>query len=223
MHEPRVKSILTWEMSNQFRPGNRERGWNDPPEFLHSENTTTQKRTILNQRVAHSLTGINANDSTKDEKLTEPPKFTSPPTSQVPLIKPISEQDAKTESDNSSLNENSIEELEKALVTNVQKLKDNGIVVRTCDDIMKRVKIFVTNWPKLNDNVKQKMFNLIKALENSELKTANDIHVRLMLDFPSEVSQWMVGIKKLIHELIELSNKSVKTNQSKEQENSTNQ
>lgn len=73
-----------------------------------------------------------------------------------------------------------------------------------CDDILKRVKIFLTSWTKLNETVKLKMFNLTKHLDNSELSAANDIHVRLMLDFPSEVSQWMVGIKKLIHELIEM-------------------
>lgn len=36
-----------------------------------------------------------------------------------------------------------------------------------------------------------------------ELNSANEIHVTIMLDFPSEVIQWMVGIKKLIHELIQ--------------------
>ena len=36
---------------------------------------------------------------------------------------------------------------------------------------------------------------------------ANDIHLHLILDYPSEVSQWMVGFKKLIHELINLDNK----------------
>lgn len=91
----------------------------------------------------------------------------------------------------------------------------------------KRIKVFVSNWPKLNDKVKIRMNNLIKglnfkisnfyqlikkyfliiALDKSELKEADDIHVSLMLDFPSEVSLWMVGIKKLIHELIGL-NKS---------------
>jgi hypothetical protein len=38
-------------------------------------------------------------------------------------------------------------------------------------------------------------------LKNEDLTRADDIHVRLMLDFSSEVIQWMVGIKKLIYEL----------------------
>lgn len=64
------------------------------------------------------------------------------------------------------------------------------------------------------------LYNLFfKALENSELNLANDLHVRLILDFPSEVSQWMVGIKKLIHELIDLKKKNeVKQNDQEEEE-----
>lgn len=50
--------------------------------------------------------------------------------------------------------------------------------------------------------------NIIKALGNGELSLANQVHVSLMLDFPSEVIQWMVGIKKLIHELIEIDSKN---------------
>ena len=46
------------------------------------------------------------------------------------------------------------------------------------------------------------MFPVV-ALAADELNSANEIHVTIMLDFPSEVIQWMVGIKKLIHELIQ--------------------
>lgn len=55
---------------------------------------------------------------------------------------------------------------------------------------------------------KENLYFKFQALDNSEFSTANDLHVRLMLDFPSEVSQWMVGVKKLIHELIELKEKT---------------
>jgi hypothetical protein len=51
------------------------------------------------------------------------------------------------------------------------------------------------------------MSQLVKCLEKNELNTANDIHLRLILDYPSEVTQWMVGFKKLILELINISNK----------------
>ena len=51
-------------------------------------------------------------------------------------------------------------------------------------------------------------FIFVVALEKSELTTANDIHLHLILGYASEVSQWMVGVKKLIHELINLKKKS---------------
>lgn len=63
----------------------------------------------------------------------------------------------------------------------------------------------------------QFIFYFVVALEGDELNTANEIHVSLMLDFPSEVIQWMIGIKKLIHELIQ-SNESKKKKE--EEENS---
>ena len=47
---------------------------------------------------------------------------------------------------------------------------------------------------------------LTSALEKCEYNTANEIHIQLMMDYPSEVSQWMVGIKRLIHELINIQN-----------------
>lgn len=114
-------------MSQPVRPGNRERGWNDPPEFLHSEGSTTltpQKRTILNQRVAHSFDG--KVDETKPETLSEPPKLTAPPVSQVSAS---TESHTVTQTDEPSLNEISVESIEKILNDNVQLLKDNGLAV----------------------------------------------------------------------------------------------
>jgi len=73
------------------------------------------------------------------------------------------------------------------------------IKIKVTDEISKRVKIFTTNWPKLSENVQIKMSELVKQLEANDFKTANEIHVKLMLDYSFEVSQWMVGIKKLIH------------------------
>ena len=55
---------------------------------------------------------------------------------------------------------------ENILNTNVQLLKENGLGDKSCDDILKRVKIFVTNWAKLNSNVKLKMYNLTKGKTN---------------------------------------------------------
>ena len=52
--------------------------------------------------------------------------------------------------------------------------------------------------------LKVKLNFISKALEANQFKTANEIHLSLMMDYPAEVSQWMVGIKRLIHELTTL-------------------
>jgi hypothetical protein len=45
-------------------------------------------------------------------------------------------------------------------------------------------------------------------LKNSDLTCADEIHVSLMLDYP-EVSHWMVGLKKLIYELKNISEANI--------------
>jgi len=68
-------------MSNTVRAGNTARGWNDPPEFLHTaeaNNTPNNKKTSLNKRVSHTLDGIVAVDNENDKQsktLSEPPKI----------------------------------------------------------------------------------------------------------------------------------------------------
>lgn len=110
-------------MSQSTRPGNRERGWNDPPEFLHSESgiANQNKRTILNQRVAHSFDG--KPDEKNPDVLTEPPKQNAPSTSQICSKK---EQEP---SQLVNIDEINIESLETILNDNVQYLKDRGIAV----------------------------------------------------------------------------------------------
>ncbi len=39
------------------------------------------------------------------------------------------------------------------------------------------------------------MSELVRFLEKDELSKANEIHIQLMMDYPSEVVSWMVGIK----------------------------
>lgn len=39
---------------------------------------------------------------------------------------------------------------------------------------------------------------LTAALEKWDCQTADSIHVALMVDYTSEVNQWMVGVKRLI-------------------------
>jgi hypothetical protein len=184
---------------------------------LHVENALNlpnQKPSVLNQRVSHNLDDLTkANVSqTPTEKLTEPPKSTT--------VIPKAEE-KMTESTNSRETILSLDDIEAVLNVQIENLKAKQtpvsfhfthsiifneftclncvIKIKVTDEISKRVKIFTTNWPKLSENVKQKMSELVKQLDAKDFKTANYIHVKLMLDYSFEVSQWMVGIKKLIH------------------------
>lgn len=193
-------------MEQAVRAGNRERGWNDPPEFLHPEgsNTSSSATTKLNKRVAHSLDGIvqpSEVATTPLPVLTEPPKI--PVSSNIDAIKTTeynTEAENKDESDEPK-KVSSKEDIEKILEECVQFCQENSVGKRICDDILKRIKLFANSWPKLNEAVKSKMGDLAQALEGTQYSKANEFHIQLMMDYPSEVCQWMSGIKRLIHEL----------------------
>ena len=121
--------------------GNRERGWNDPPEFLHTEDSpaTTQaapnKRTILNQRVAHTFDNTNQPIQAPDAKpLTAPPLFI-PTTAnhgetKNPSSTPTTPNSAsKTAPPNPLSSEISVDYIESALTTCVQNLKEGNVSV----------------------------------------------------------------------------------------------
>ena len=127
-------------MSDSVRPGNREKGWNDPPEFLHNDSGLSgpaKAKTLLNKRVPHALNGLGPNqvqnetaENNSPKKLTEPPVllFFAPPVGKPAEIKTTEPNQNSTDSMNPS--EISIEELENILNSNVQTLKDNQLAVR---------------------------------------------------------------------------------------------
>jgi hypothetical protein len=96
------------------------------------------KKTILNQRVAHSFDGKvpsttdNYNSISDELKQNEPPKLTAPP--------PTSSLSTSTENkptlgehlttDNAQIDSMPIEDIENILNSKVQFLKDNQITVR---------------------------------------------------------------------------------------------
>ena len=65
------------------------------------------------------------------------------------------------------------------------------------DDIHKRLDSFMKEG-KLSQPVKAAMANLADALAADDYDKADQVHIKLMVDHISEVSQWMIGIKKLI-------------------------
>lgn len=138
-------------MSDSVRPGNREKGWNDPPEFLHNDSSLTgpaKTKTLLNKRVPHALNGLGPNqiqnetaETNSPKKLTEPPVFFTPPISKPAEVKPTEPNQNSTDSVNPS--EISIEELENILNSSVQTLKDNQLAVRLLFYFCKK-KVYLT-------------------------------------------------------------------------------
>jgi len=229
------------EECSVLREGNQVKGWNDPPEMKGNVNSGGKKTTttVLNQRVAHSFNGPPTTTTASvppaplpggEPPMSEPPKLFAPPVSFTTSTgsklttresRP-SEQEQEQEQEKEKEKEiipnssDAVEEIEKILNERLEQLHNQSNT--SCNDILKRVKIFVTKWPKLGNQVKVRMLKLAKALEKEELKTADELHVSIMLDYPSEVSLWMVGIKKLIHELISLEAEKKKSQQQQTEE-----
>ncbi|XP_051536595.1 steroid receptor RNA activator 1 isoform X6 [Myxocyprinus asiaticus] len=71
-----------------------------------------------------------------------------------------------------------------------------------CDDVERRLMLFENMWKsgKLSPLVKRRMHRLSQELKSKNWDTADEIHRGLMVDHITEVSQWMVGVKRLIAE-----------------------
>ncbi|NXV81770.1 SRA1 protein, partial [Atlantisia rogersi] len=75
---------------------------------------------------------------------------------------------------------------------------------QVCDDIGRRLTVLGDAWAqgKLSAPVRKRMNLLVQAeLQQQHWDTADEIHRSLMVDHVNEVSQWLVGVKRLIAEL----------------------
>jgi len=74
------------------------------------------------------------------------------------------------------------------------------IEAKAHDDVKKKLDILENQWHSnsLSKNVKDRLVTLASAISNGNYEEAFSIHQSLMVDYSNEVSQWMIGIKKLI-------------------------
>ncbi|XP_029827154.2 steroid receptor RNA activator 1 isoform X2 [Ixodes scapularis] len=192
-----------------LRPGNDEKAWNDPPVFAYTEVQGTpaaapKKRTPLNKRVPFPQEGL-------------PPTTPAATLGSAPIgIPPLnpcaleardvssgagtsqpspSEQPPNTGSASDELKKETFENLEIIM----SKFFD-GIEKRRQEDVKKRLDLLRQAWEQgsLSTPVQHKMRELTSELCSGNCEKANTLHVSLMVDYVSEVSQWMVGIKQLI-------------------------
>ncbi|XP_044278755.1 steroid receptor RNA activator 1, partial [Varanus komodoensis] len=77
---------------------------------------------------------------------------------------------------------------------------------QVCDEISKRLAMLQQMWVQgnLSAPVRRGMGILTQELEAQRWESADEIHRSLMVDHVAEVSQWMVGIKRLIAEAKDL-------------------
>lgn len=205
------------EMAELYvKPGNKERGWNDPPQFSYGLQTQTggTKRTPLTKRVAAPQDGSPRAPETSgpppvdhpppSSKASRPPPMGSCPASGVdPPSSPVIESE--------TLIEDVLRPLEQALEDCRGHTKK-----QVCDDISRRLALLHEQWDggKLSVPVKKRMALLVQELLHHQWDTADDIHRSLMVDHVTEVSQWMVGVKRLIAEKRSLSSEENKEEKS---------
>uniref|UniRef100_A0A3B4B198 SRA1/Sec31 domain-containing protein n=1 Tax=Periophthalmus magnuspinnatus TaxID=409849 RepID=A0A3B4B198_9GOBI len=79
--------------------------------------------------------------------------------------------------------------------------------VQVCADVGKRLQLLETSWSRgrLSSTVKRRMKRLTTDLRSGLWDAADEAHRSLMVDHVTEVSQWMVGVKRLIAETRKLS------------------
>ncbi|NXK42500.1 SRA1 protein, partial [Piprites chloris] len=73
---------------------------------------------------------------------------------------------------------------------------------QVCNDIGRRLTVLEDAWAqgKLSAPVRKRMSLLVQELQQQHWDAADEIHRSLMVDHVNEVSQWMVGVKRLIAE-----------------------
>ncbi|XP_005382083.1 PREDICTED: steroid receptor RNA activator 1 isoform X1 [Chinchilla lanigera] len=241
------------EMAELYvKPGNKERGWNDPPQFSYGLQTQTggPKRTPLTKRIAAPQDGsprglhkerLGSQEGGQGRRFSEfpfccsvatsetsgpPPMGPPPPSSKALRLPPVGSCPASnvepmgfpvTESE--ALIEDVLRPLEQALEDCHGHTRK-----QVCDDISRRLALLQEQWAggKLSTPVKKRMALLVQELSSHRWDAADDIHRSLMVDHVTEVSQWMVGVKRLIAEKRSLSSEE-ETNEEKSEVAAENQ
>ncbi|XP_041948234.1 steroid receptor RNA activator 1 [Alosa sapidissima] len=202
-----------------IKPGNQERGWNDPPQFSYGLQTAqgSGPKRLLNKRVPPpQLSGPQSPSpgippppslSTPPANPTPPPScgMTPPPLCMTASLAPPSRPSpgvAQTESPiTDSEGEPSVDEVVALLQWALTACR-KSVKKQVCDDVDKRLKVFEDMWKsgKLSLPVKKRMNLLVQEIKSHNWNAADEIHRSLIVDHVNEVSQWMVGVKRLIAE-----------------------
>ncbi|OWF52919.1 steroid receptor RNA activator 1-like [Mizuhopecten yessoensis] len=230
------------------RPGNPDRGWNDPPIFNYTPKTSghaSPRGTKLNKRIAYTGGAVNTQLNTAGSGTLLnpasgppispvqllppiqllPPTTNTAPSAPVPLVIPmmgsVTPLNTGIESNNKSTTIDSqstdlADILEYSNISSDDELFDKvkqkldseferclpRLQGRAAEDIKKKLQILKENWKdkKLSKDVQVRIWEILQALENKEYDKAWESHLSLMVDYTAEVGQWLVAVKRIIHE-----------------------
>nr|XP_031361894.1 steroid receptor RNA activator 1 [Lonchura striata domestica] len=194
------------------KPGNQERGWNDPPQFSYGLQAQAggSRRTPLTRRAAAPPAGAPPGappgpPGAPAGPAAPPPRALGPPPQGSAGAAPRAEARpgaACPEQEECSVSADTVLAPLRAALdacrATVQK--------QVCNDIGRRLTVLEDAWAqgKLSAPVRKRMSLLVQELQQQHWDAADEIHRSLMVDHVNEVSQWMVGVKRLIAETREL-------------------
>nr|XP_023679430.1 steroid receptor RNA activator 1 [Paramormyrops kingsleyae] len=195
-------------MEEQYiKPGNQDRGWNDPPQFSYGLQTQAgPKRNLLNKRVpppqlsdcqspVPGMTPPASHSTPPSNPLAPPPCGVATPPRSLPMKGQSDTPTAQSE------NEPCVDDVITVLTCTLTSCR-RTVKKQVCDDVARRLKLFEDAWRdgKLSLPVRRRMNLLAQEMRSQKWDSADEIHRSLMVDFAGEVSQWMVGVKRLIAE-----------------------
>ncbi|XP_015258579.1 steroid receptor RNA activator 1 [Cyprinodon tularosa] len=208
------------------KPGNQERGWNDPPQFSYGlQMARGPPRTALNKRAVPALSsGAEASPTAPSPSrpmappmcgIAPPPLPAGPPPAGL-ATPPIHGGPMRSQSEaDGSQSEPDIEVVMSVLNRALDACRQS-VKVQVCNEVAKRLRLLEDSWRsgKLSLPVTRRMETLSQALQSGRWDSADELHRSLMVDHVTEVSQWMVGVKRLIAETRNLSPEHLKPLQS---------
>ncbi|XP_043996506.1 steroid receptor RNA activator 1 isoform X2 [Gambusia affinis] len=202
------------------KPGNQERGWNDPPQFSYGLQTAhgPQRNPLSKRAVPAASSGpgapptapLSSNPMAPPMCGVAPPPLpagrpleATPPIQTVPM-----RRQGEAESSQSEPNlETVMSVLNRAL-----EACRSSVTAQVCNEVAKRLCLLEDSWRsgKLSLPVTRRMGVLSQELQAGHWDSADEAHRSLMVDHVTEVSQWMVGVKRLIAETRKLSPEHLK-------------
>ncbi|XP_008400042.1 steroid receptor RNA activator 1 [Poecilia reticulata] len=197
------------------KPGNQERGWNDPPQFSYGLQTARgpQRNPLSRRAVPAASSGPGApTPAPPSSNLMAPPMcgVAPPPLSagRPPEATPTAQKGPmrKQGEVDGSLSEPDLETVMSVLSRALEACR-SSVRAQVCNEVAKRLRLLEDSWRsgKLSLPVTRRMDVLSQELQAGHWDSADEAHRSLMVDHVTEVSQWMVGVKRLIAETRNLS------------------